>query len=102
MSVLLTYPRQALANLRNSDLFRRDTPTNTASEVVGWWEARRVSYNLIVGICGILTCIVTIVVSLASEIFFGIDFGWPDPPLFALVGVVLYGIAALFASPVAG
>jgi hypothetical protein len=82
------------ANVRNSKLFRRDIPALAAMDVIGWWEARRIPYNLIVGSCGILRCAVIGVLALASEIFFGIDFGLPDPPLFALIGLIFYGIAA--------
>jgi hypothetical protein len=79
---------------RGSILCRRDTPIHSAREVIGWWEARRASYNLIVGSCGIFTCIVVVLISAAALIFFDVDFGLPNPPLFAIVGIILYGIAA--------
>ena len=77
-----------------STLCRRDIPINSAREAIGWWEARRVPYNLIVGIAGIITCIVVAVISAAASILVGVEFGLPDPPMFALIGVFLYGIAA--------
>jgi hypothetical protein len=39
---------------------------------IGWWESRRVPYNLIVGN----------------------EFGLPDPPIFGVFLVLLYGIGA--------
>ena len=62
--------------------------------MIGWWEARRIPFNLIVGSVGILTCIVVGVVGLGSELLFNSEFGVPNPPLFALIGIILYGIFA--------
>jgi len=82
------------ARLRASALCRRDSPVNSAREVIGWWETRRIPFNLIVGSTGILTCIAVGVVGLGSELLFNSEFGLPDPPLSALVVIVLYGILA--------
>jgi hypothetical protein len=87
-------PKVAFARLKSSGLCRRDTPATTAKEIIGWWELRRIPFNLIVGSAGILTCIVVFVLALSSSIFFGVDFGLPDPPIFLVIGIVLYGIAA--------
>ena len=46
-----------LARVRASNLFRRDVPAATAKDVIGWWESRRIPFNLIVGIAGVITCI---------------------------------------------
>jgi hypothetical protein len=43
---------------------------------------------------GILSCIVVGVVGMGSSILFDGDFGLPDPPLFALLGILIYGIIA--------
>jgi hypothetical protein len=60
----------------------------------GWWETRRIPFNLIVGIAGIFSCIGASVVVLASY-FLGVgDFDLPDPPLFAIFGIIFYAIAA--------
>jgi hypothetical protein len=83
-----------LARLRASALCRRDSPANSAREVIGWWEARRVPFNLIVGSAGILTSIVVGIVGLGSELLFNSEFGLPDPPGFALIAIILYGILA--------
>jgi hypothetical protein len=93
--VMLTKPegKSMLARLRESALCRRENPVTTAREVIGWWEARRVPFNLIVGSAGILSCIVVSVVGLGSYFLFDSDFGLPGSPLFALFGIVFYGIA---------
>jgi Zn-dependent protease with chaperone function len=47
-----------------------------------------------VGSTGIVTCVVVGVIAVAAQEFFNSDFGVPDPPVFALFGVILYGILA--------
>ena len=83
-----------LARLRASDLCRRNIPVTSAWEAIGWWETRRLPFNLIIGCAGILSCIVVSVVGLGSYFLFDSEFGLPDPPLFVLIGILLYGIAA--------
>jgi hypothetical protein len=84
----------AFHRLRASVLCRREAPVTSAKDLIGWWESRRIAFNLIVGTAGILTSIIVGVVGLRSSILFGSDFGLPNPPLFALFGVVIYGIMA--------
>jgi hypothetical protein len=75
-------------------LCRRDTPINSDRDAIGWWEARRIPFNLIVGSAGILTCTFVGVVGLGSEVLFDSEFGLPNPPLFALIGIIIYGLLA--------
>jgi hypothetical protein len=86
--------RDLLARLSTSALCRRDVPIKSAKDAIGWWETRRVPFNLIVGSAGVLTCIVVSVVALGDYYLFDGEFAFPDPPLFALMGIVLYGILA--------
>ncbi len=87
-------PRRLFGLLRTSSLCRRDSAVRDARATISWWEARRIPFNLIVGSAGILTCIVVGVVGLGAEILFNSEFGMPNPPGFALIGIILYGIAA--------
>jgi len=80
--------------LRNANLFRRDSPVMSGVESLVWWETRRIPYNLIVGSAGIVTSVVIIAIGATAEIFFHSDFGLPDPPIFAVFSVILYGIMA--------
>jgi hypothetical protein len=84
----------AVRRLGKSSLFGRDTPVKNTKEAIGWWETRRASYNLIVGGTGIITCAVILIIGAAASIFFNSDFGLPDPPLFAIFGVIVYGVMA--------
>jgi hypothetical protein len=86
--------RNAFDRLKASVLCRRDAPVTSAKEVIGWWESRRIPFNLMVGTAGILTSVIVGVVGLGSSILFGSDFGLPNPPLFALFGILIYGIVA--------
>jgi hypothetical protein len=74
-------------------LFRRDIPIENNKAVIGWWETRRIAYNLIVGGTGILTCVVDLLIAAASSIFFKSDFGTPNGA-FAIFGVIFYGLMA--------
>ena len=80
--------------LRGSLLCRRDAAASSARDVILWWEVRRIPYNLIVGTAGILTCVVAVGVGIAAETLFNSEFGMPDPPIFAVLAVLLYGILA--------
>ncbi len=84
----------ALARLRASLLCARDTPLSSAREIIGWWESRRIPFNLVVGTTGIVSCIVIGIVGLGSSILFNSEFGLPDPPLFAVAGFFIYAIIA--------
>lgn len=75
-------------------LFRRDAPLSGSLHVIRWWEVRRIPYNLVVGAAGLLTCLVVFLMALASEILFHREFGLPKPPVFAIVGIALYGVGA--------
>jgi hypothetical protein len=77
---------------RVAALCRRDNALGGAWQVIGWWEARRVPYNLIVGIAGILSSVVIVVVGLGNYFFFRGDF--PAPEGLTLFAVIFYAIAA--------
>ena len=81
----------AIRRLRNLVLFRRDVPLARAWDIIGWWETRRVPYNLIVGGTGILTCIVVAIFAAGSIFFFDADLG---SPLVGLLGILVYGVMA--------
>jgi hypothetical protein len=62
--------------------------------VVLWWEARRVPYNAIVGAVGLVSATIMIGVAFTCESRGGAPIGLPDPPAFAIVGALLYGVLA--------
>jgi hypothetical protein len=84
--------RTLLDRVRRSLLCERAVPISSALQAIGWWEARRVPFNLIVGSAGVVTTAVLSVISLGAYLLFDSDFGFPDPPLFALFGVIIYAI----------
>jgi hypothetical protein len=83
-----------MQRLGASLLCRRDAPIASAWQAIGWWESRRAAFNLIVGSAGILSGLVIGIVGAGSYLLFDSDFGLPDPPLFAILGAVIYGIMA--------
>jgi hypothetical protein len=75
-------------------LFTRPIGPLSSRAVIFWWEARRVPYNGIVGIVGVVSSAVMVAVAFTCESRGGAPIGLPDPPAFALIGVLLYGILA--------
>ena len=86
--------RRLLDRTTSLSLFARDTSPASAWQVIGWWELRRIPYNLIVACAGVLTCTFVAIVALASSILFGKDFGLPNPPIFGIILIFVYAIAA--------
>jgi len=80
--------------VHSNPLLRRDGAAAGAWQVVGWWEARRIAFNLVVGIAGLVSGILCLLCGAISEAKFHTDFGLPDPPLFLAFGVAFYAIAA--------
>src|SRR5262245_20876311 len=75
-------------------LTTRPTGALPYGAVVLWWEARRVPYNAIVGVTGLLSSAVMVAVAFTCESLGGAPIGLPDPPAFAIVGVLLFGVLA--------
>ncbi len=86
--------RQGIARIKASKLFRREKATTSNREVIAWWEVRRIPFNLLVGCAGLVTCLVIGTIGMVSEVVFDTEFGLPNPPLFALFGIVIYGLLA--------
>jgi hypothetical protein len=84
--------RKLFALVRRSLLCERTAPVVSARQTIGWWEARRVPFNLIVGCAGVVSIAVVSIVGLGASFLFNSDFGLPDPPLFAIFGVILYAL----------
>lgn len=86
----LQYARPAW--LKTSTLCGRDAPITTNWQAIGWWESRRVPYNLIVGSAGILSALFVGLFGIASHFFLRGD--WPVPTGFAFIGIVAYAAVA--------
>ncbi len=84
--------RLGLARLKASILCRRDIPINSNWGAIGWWEARRVPFNLIVGSAGILSCVVIGVIGLGSYFLFHGEL--PLPSGLSVLAIFLYGAIA--------
>jgi hypothetical protein len=75
-------------------LFNRKEAQKSAWSVIVWWEARRIFYNLILGVTGILTIAVCFGSAAIGEHYIGIPIGLPGSPLFALFGIAAFVIMA--------
>ena len=75
-------------------LFTRREEIKSKPEIIKWWELRRIPFNIIIGITGIVTCAVIAAVSTIASNTFGEPLGLPNPPIVAILGIIAYGIAA--------
>lgn len=85
---------QILRRTRSSRLGSRDAPLSSFWQVIGWWEARRPVFNLVVAAAGVLSSAAMLVTAVVTERFAGIPIGLPDPPIIAILGVVLFAVCA--------
>lgn len=72
---------------------RRETTYGTF-EIIAWWELRRIPYNVVVGATGIVTIVIIATAAWIASQKFGDPIEFPDPPLFALMAVIAYGVCA--------
>lgn len=84
----------ALEILTRRRLFRRERPPERAWDVIVWWESRRIPYNLIVGATGIASAMVILLTGFVTEHVGGEAIFVAGSPLFEILAVILYGIAA--------
>ena len=80
--------------LKRKRLFHREPGEKKLARVVAWWEIRRLAFNLIVGVTGLLTCAMAMGIALFSEKRYGVPIGLPDPPIIALLSILAYGVGA--------
>lgn len=90
----MSWPIELVRRLASSRLVCRPVPLDGWLRVVAWWELRRAPYNLIVGATGVAVCALLLACGTVCERVLGDPIGIPDPPLFAVIGVLLYGLVA--------
>ena len=84
-------PVKFLAHYR---LFQRREGQMNSLQIILWWEARRLLFNIVVGTAGLITVCAMLFSAMIAEKLVNEPIAWPDPPLFAIIGVALYAIAA--------
>jgi hypothetical protein len=83
-----------ISKIFSRDMFKRDLLQNDPGQVIEWWERRRLFFNIIVGCTGVITCVAMLACAVVAEPRVGEAIGLPDPPIFAIFGVIAFGIAA--------
>lgn len=63
-------------------------------DIIKWWETRRIAFNIIVGICGIITLAVLLAIAAIASSEFNEPLGLPDPPIIAVFAVIAYAVGA--------
>jgi hypothetical protein len=84
-------PVKYLARFR---LFQRREDQMNSLQIILWWEARRLFFNIVVGIAGLITVCTLLFSAMMAEKLVSEPIDWPNPPIFAIIGVVLYAIGA--------
>lgn len=83
-----------MQNPRRWRVFKRDTAGASAVETVKWWEARRGTYNLMVGAAGLVSIALVLTAGFIAESSFHFGYAMPDPPIAAVFAILLYAVAA--------
>lgn len=78
--------------LLGPSFFETEAGQRTVWQVIGWWEVRRVAFNLVVGIAGMLTIATGALALGTANAFLQTPLHRPDPPLFFFV--LVYGVLA--------
>lgn len=84
----------SLQYLSTLKLFRRTDNPTSIWEIIAWWEIRRIPYNALVGLAGIVTIICCLASAAIGETFLGIPLRLRDLFRFALFQVIVYGVMA--------
>jgi hypothetical protein len=75
-------------------LFQRRENQLNSLQIILWWEARRLFFNIVVGTAGLITVFTIFFSAMIAEKLVNEPIGWPDPPIFAIIGIILYAIVA--------
>ncbi len=86
--------RRSVEKLLQRPQFQRNPLTMNTREVIGWWESRRIFFNLVVGCTGLVAVILMIGCGLIADATVGEAIGLPDGPLLGLFGIFFYAIFA--------
>lgn len=81
-----------LDRVLGASLFQREPGISGPWQTIGWWEARRIAFNLIVGIVGILTVATGILAISVTNAYLTTPLQRPDPPLFFFAAI--YAVVA--------
>jgi hypothetical protein len=77
-------------------LFQRTESLSTYPKIIWWWECRRIPFNLIIGLLGIVTCVCLLAMEGISEKYQKQFYpsGGGGSPIFFVIMPILYGITA--------
>ncbi len=76
--------------------FIRSQPAIAAGDVIRWWKRRRLFFNLVVGLTGLITCVLLIVCAFTADSMVGEPIGMTDGPLLGAFMIVPYALLANF------
>ncbi len=76
------------------EFFQRTGDFEKPGQIIWWWEKRRFWFNLVIGLIGILNCLLMVGIGLYHEYAVGDPVGIPDPTVGALLVILAYGVMA--------
>ncbi len=71
-----------LNTLFGAQFFQREASFTEARRIIGWWESRRVCFNLVIGIVGTVTIATGTLAMSVINAYLETPIQRPDPPLF--------------------
>jgi len=86
---------KSVRSLLARPLFTRPDGQQSTGQTIGWWEARRIPFNLAVGAAGLVSLATVFACEIIVESVQHVPAGpMPDPPFFLLVAMLAYGVGA--------
>jgi hypothetical protein len=83
----------ALNRFFEGPAYQRDTLEDNW-QIILWWGKRRLHFNMVLAVVGLIMWVLMTACALASEPLLGVENGLPDPPIFVVLGVAAYAIIA--------
>jgi hypothetical protein len=74
--------------------FIRSQAVIGAPDVIRWWENRRLFFNVVVGITGLVTCVLLVVCAFTADSMVGEPIGMTDGPLLGVFMILPYAVLA--------
>src|ERR1035438_6919600 len=75
-------------------LVHRSKPLEGTWQIIAWWETRRILYNFLVGLTGLIVSVLLLLNMLLDDYLFPDHSGEPGSFFVAVIGVLFYGIMA--------
>jgi hypothetical protein len=83
-----------LKKLIEFEFFQRVRELEKPGQIIWWWEKRRFWFNMVIGLIGLVNCLLMVGIALYADFEFGRPMEIPDPTGSDVLIVLVYGIMA--------